>query len=476
MRDFVLLYVNGRQYQLRGSEVFWSLADFLRRKLRLTGTKVVCSEGDCGTCTVLCGKLVDGQVQYQTLLACIRFVYQLDGCHIVTVEGIESHGNLTAVQESMVRCHGSQCGFCTPGFVLAITGILEREPPISSTAWRDGLTGNLCRCTGYAPILEAAEELKQAAHERLGDLYPDRDMVQNIGAHTTDTIAISSPANGQPSRQLFSPTTIDECVRLYAQYPTATLVAGGTDLGVQINKGSFTPEILIDLNRISALTDVFGTEKQLILGSRATWTQVLQLCQTRLPEFAKILRVFGSPHIRHVGTVGGNIFNASPIADSLPFFLIAEASLELLGPDGPRTVPLNDFYTGYKKFNQKPGELLISVKVPIPQPNQTIGLYRVARRRDLDIATFTAGIMLQREGDEIRQARVAFGAVGPNVLRARQTEQYLTGKPFTTDTMRGAGNVAIQEISPISDVRGSAQYRQLLTKNTFLKFYYEQIH
>ena len=171
MRDFVLLYVNGRQYQLRGSEVFWSLADFLRRKLRLTGTKVDCSEGDCGTCTVLCGKLVDGEVQYQTLLACIRFVYQLDGCHIVTVEGIESHGNLTAVQESMVRCHGSQCGFCTPGFLIVSKALLDENPEPTRDEIKCAIEGNLCRCTGYQQIVDAVE--MAAEMKRSGVNTPD---------------------------------------------------------------------------------------------------------------------------------------------------------------------------------------------------------------------------------------------------------------------------------------------------------------
>ena len=472
MRNYVLLYVNGRRYQVTGNDVFLSLSDYVRCKLRMTGTKVVCSEGDCGSCTVLCGRRYDDRLQYQAVLSCIQFVYQLDGCHVVTIEGLHLNESQTALQKSMVRCHGSQCGFCTPGFVVAMTGLLEQQTDLDISQWREGLTGNLCRCTGYTPILEAGRTMDVAAHRHMEQLYPSHNVVDDARRHATDCIAIQT--EGAHRRQLFSPTTVCECVQLYAEHPDAKLVAGGTDVGVQVNKGLIAPDVVIELNRIDELTSIQVDDDFLVMGSRASWTKVMQRCQDLLPELARILSVFGSPQIRHVGTVGGNIINASPIADSLPFLLIAGAELEMAGPDGPRCVPMNEFYTGYKQLDKRRSELLVRVRVPLPRPHQTVRLYRVARRRDLDFATFTAGILMERDNAVIRHTRIALGAVGPTVLRARQTESYLTGKRFQEETMRAAGEIAVSEISPISDVRGSAEYRYQLTKNTFLKFYHEQ--
>ena len=207
---------------------------------------------------------------------------------------------------------------------------------------------------------------------------------------------------------------------------------------------------------------------------RATWTELLALCEKEVPQFAEILSVFGSPQIRHVGTIGGNIINASPIADSTPFLFVAEAELELAGPSGRRKVNINNFYQGYKKFDLKPDELLASIRIPLPQPNELLRLFKVTRRRDLDISTFTAAVRLRLDGDTISQAAVSYGAVGPTVLRLRKTEQFLTGKPFTEETMDQAGEQAINEITPISDVRGSADYRYQLARNVLLKLYHEQ--
>jgi xanthine dehydrogenase small subunit len=236
--------------------------------------------------------------------------------------------------------------------------------------------------------------------------------------------------------------------------------------------------VFLDLNRVAALEGVaIEVDEQgetLVAGARATWTEIEEACRDTVPEFHSIVSIFGSPQIRHVGTIGGNIINASPIADSLPFLFVAGATLELQSHDGTRTVYINDFYQGYKKFDLRPGELLTRVRVPLPSSGDMLRLVKVSRRRDLDIATFTAAILMRLEGDEIAEARLAFGAVGPTILRPRRTEEFLRGKPFSEATMRAAGDVAVGEITPISDVRGSAEYRYQLTRNVLLKFYHEQ--
>lgn len=477
MRDHVLLYINGRRHHVSANDCFSSLSEFLRLRLGLVGTKIVCSEGDCGSCTVLVGRPDNGRFYYRPVDSCIQWMFQLDGTHVVSVEGLRTGSQLTPVQEAMIQCHGSQCGYCTPGFVVATTGLLERHDRLREEDLRYGLTGNLCRCTGYVPIVDAGLELDPAAVTHMNELYPPEAMLAEFETTAGDALSIKASAHGR-TRQFFGPTSVETAVEVMSKHPEAKVVAGATDVGVQLNKGVIDPDVFLDLNRVAALEGVaIEVDEQgetLVAGARATWTEIEEACRDAVPEFHGIVSIFGSPQIRHVGTIGGNIINASPIADSLPFLFVAGATLELQSRDATRTVDINDFYQGYKKFDLRPGELLTRVRVPLPSSGDMLRLVKVSRRRDLDIATFTAAILMRLEGDEIAEARLAFGAVGPTILRARRTEEFLRGKPFSETTMRAAGDVATGEITPISDVRGSAEYRYQLTRNVLLKFYHEQ--
>ncbi|HEY4232806.1 MAG TPA: FAD binding domain-containing protein [Lacipirellulaceae bacterium] len=477
MRDHLILAINGRRHQIGAGDCFRSLSDFLRLRLGLVGTKIVCSEGDCGSCTVLIGRRVDNRLEYRSVDSCIQWMFQLDGTHIVTVEGLSRDGRLTPVQKSMIECHGSQCGFCTPGFVVAMTGLLEQRKVLSDEDLRHGLTGNLCRCTGYVPIVDAGLALDVDAVQCVNDVYPPTAILSDLVDLSNESIAVESNSGGR-RRQFFGPASLAEALAILRDHPQAKVVAGATDVGVQLNKGVIDPDVFVDLNRVAELTGVaveFGDEHDvLIAGARATWTEIEEVCHAAAPEFEKIVSIFGSPQIRHVGTIGGNIINASPIADSLPFLFVAEAELELASAAGSRTVPITEFYQGYKKFDLRLGELLTRVRVPLPCPTDLFRLFKVSRRRDLDISTFTAAILMRLEDDTIAEARIAYGAVGPTVIRARKTEAFLIGKVFAESTMHAAGSVAIGEITPISDVRGSADYRFQLTRNVLLKFYHEQ--
>jgi xanthine dehydrogenase small subunit len=482
MRDHLLLYINGRRHQITGGDALLSLSDYLRLRAGLTGTKIVCSEGDCGSCTVLIGRPDDDRLRYRPIDSCIQWMFQLDSTHIVTVEGLQPtsgdcNGHLTPVQSAMVECHGSQCGFCTPGFVVAMHGLLEEDATKGDVDWRQGLTGNLCRCTGYVPILDAGAQLDAASTKRINEMYPAEPILRDFAASTTESPAIEATGGGR-TRRYFGPTTLAEAIGVLGKYPKAKIVAGATDVGVQLNKGVIDPDVFLDLNRVAELQgatiEAYGDSQTLVAGARTTWTEIEPLVRDTVPEFQRIVAIFGSPQIRHAGTIGGNIINASPIADSLPFLTVAEAELELHGPQGPRVVPINGFYQGYKKFDLRPGELLTRVRIPLPSPGDLLRLVKVSRRRDLDIATFTAAIWMRLNGDKIADARLAFGAVGPVVIRARRTEDFLRGKPFDEPTMRAAGDVAVSEITPISDVRGSDQYRYQLTRNVLVKFYLEQ--
>ena len=473
MRDQVLLHINGCPHQVASRQALLSLSDFLRHELGLVGTKIVCSEGDCGACTVLIGRVRDGRLQYQSVDSCIQFMFQLDGTHVVSVEGLSPDGQLSAVQQAMVDCHGSQCGFCTPGFVVAMAGMLEERERLDEAEMRYGLTGNLCRCTGYIPIIEAGAALDDQAHRRLEELYPSAPMLAEFAKTAGDPIELSATC-GDRQHLLFSPVDVDSAVDFLGAHPEASIVAGATDLGVRINKTHAVPETILDLNRLTELEGVSVAADRLVLGARASWTAVEEACQSLVPQFHEIVTLFGSPQIRNVGTIGGNIINASPIADSLPFLYVMDAELELTSSRGARLVNINDFYRGYKQLDLEPGELLTRVIVPLPAEDELLRLYRVSRRRDLDIASFTAAIRLRLDGNSIATAAIAYGAVGPTIIRARQTEDFLRGQPFTEATMRRAGELAVDEVSPISDVRGSADYRYQLTRNVLLKFYHEQ--
>ncbi|MFO0791214.1 MAG: FAD binding domain-containing protein [Pirellulales bacterium] len=474
MLDHVLIWVNGRRREVRGREAFLSLSDYLRRVMGLVGTKIVCSEGDCGACSVLIGRLAadGGHLVYRPVDSCIQFLFQLDGTHIVTIEGLGGEQNPSSVQQAMIEHHGSQCGYCTPGFVVAMTGLLEEREQLDEPAMRCGLTGNLCRCTGYSPIFESGRHIDVAQHERVEQRFPSAAFIAEINQRRELPIDVRAEWDGE-THSFTSPPNLEGALKALDANPKATIVAGATDIGVRINKSLTVPAAILDLNRVGELAAIDRENDTLVLGSRTSWTAIEEICCDLAPEFHKIVKVFGAPQIRHVGTIGGNIANASPIADSLPFLHVMEAVLELVSTAGKREVNINNFYQGYKKFDLRPGELIARVRVPLPADEELLKLYKISRRRDLDIASFTAGIRLQLNGDSIANAAIAFGAVGPIVIRARKTEAFLRGQPFTEDTMRTAGDVAVSEVTPISDVRGAADYRYQLTRNILLKFFYE---
>jgi xanthine dehydrogenase small subunit len=474
MLDHLLVWINGRRHEVRGPEAFLSLSDYLRRVCGLTGTKIVCSEGDCGACSVLIGRAADdgSRLVYRPVDSCIQFMFQLDGTHIVTVEGLGGEAEPSAVQRAMIECHGSQCGFCTPGFVVAMTGLLEERDELDESAMRCGLTGNLCRCTGYTSIIDAGRQIDLTQHHRAEELYPSEHMLSEFAGRRG--LPIEVRAEWDEQEHLFiSPPNLDAALESLGSHSDATIVAGATDIGVRINKSLSIPGKILDLNRVDELGGVAVDNGELVLGSRASWTAIEEVCKKAVPEFYKIVSVFGAPQIRHVGTIGGNIANASPIADSLPFLHVMDAMLELRSTGGTRQVNINDFYKGYKKFDLQPGELITKVRVPLPAENELLRLYKVSRRRDLDISSFTGAIRLRLDGESIAEVAIALGAVGPTVVRARKTEAFLRGRTLDEENMRLAGDVAVAEVTPISDVRGAADYRYQLTRNILLKFFHD---
>jgi xanthine dehydrogenase small subunit len=472
MRDHVRFYLNGRPHTVRGGAAFASLTEYLRAGQRLVGTKVVCAEGDCGACTVLVGRVTDGKVRYLPVDACIQFLYQLDGTHVITVEGLTRNDELHPVQQALVDHHGSQCGYCTPGIVMALAGWAADGVPADPAAARIALTGNLCRCTGYLPILDAAAALSVSSVAGLSEAGPGSmtPATEDLRSLTAEPLKIT---DGR--RSFFAPTTLDDAVAFKAKYPDAVIVAGATELGVLRNKKDFEPPTLLSLARIPGLGVMSYADGRIVFGANVTWAQVERAVREPLPEFHRIVERFGSPQIRNVATLVGNVAHGSPIADSLGLFSVMDAELELVSVRGTRRRSINGFYTGYKQKDLAADELIVRVALPLPAAGERLRLYKVSRRFDLDIATFGAAIRVRERDGVIGRAAVAYTGVAPTVVRLPATETFLRGRPFEEATFREAGRIARSEVRPISDVRGERQFREQLAENILAKFYFDEM-
>ncbi|HVS65433.1 MAG TPA: FAD binding domain-containing protein [Thermoanaerobaculia bacterium] len=508
MRNHLLFSVNGARQRVEGDDARLPLSTFLRERLRLTGTKVVCAEGDCGACSVLVARessagASGGPLDWQPIDACITFLHQVDGCHLMTVEGVpfgdgEADGEpgaersasrdpyLHPVQTAMIERFGSQCGFCTPGFVVTLAAMAERARQrgaerLEPAATRRGLTGNLCRCTGYLQILEAAEAVPVACCPPL-DAVLDRRLRAELALAAGEEVRIEAPGShdGAPGDSepagdwVYLPTSLEAASAALAADPRARPIAGATDLGVQHNKGRLEPGPLVQLGpRIPGFDRVEIAGGRLRAAAGATWTSLLEAVRDEVPQLAEILERFGAPQIRNLGTIGGNLANASPIADSLPFLYVMGAELELVGPGGRRRLPIEAFYRGYKEIDLGRGELIAAIEVPLPEPGEVLRLRKLSRRFDLDISSVTAAFHLSFAGDRIDRARIAFGGVGPTVLRAPRAEVALAGHVLDLELARRAGRIARAEVTPITDVRGSEEYRARLVERLFVELAYE---
>lgn len=468
MRDYVLIYVNGQRHEVRGERAFTSLSNFLRYDIGLTGTKVVCAEGDCGSCSVLLGRPGEASIVYKSVTSCIQFLYQLDSTHVVTIEGLKYDGKLNPVQEAFVKCQGAQCGFCTPGFVVAMCGMREQQEPLTEQSLRAGLMGNLCRCTGYEAIVKSGLEVDGEQVRRIDQLYPQSPILHDLRVASRERVIIKTETH-----EFRKPATVRQAAQFKSTNPDCMVIAGGTDLGVQINKGVRDPKIVMSLAGLAELNGIVLDDGALFCGALATLGDIERRIEHLCPELGRMLWRHGSPLIRNAGTLAGNIANGSPIGDTMPALFVLNGIVELAGLSGTRRVNINDFYTGYRKSVMKEDELITLVIIPLPGPNDALRLYKVSKRHDLDISTFAAAFWMRRENGVISDIRIAYGGVGPVIYRLRKTEAALIGKPFSESEFESVAEVARGEISPISDVRGDAEYRNLLAENMLRKFYFD---
>jgi xanthine dehydrogenase small subunit len=466
-RDYILVFINGKKYCVRNKNAFIALSDFLRYNNSLCGTKIVCAEGDCGSCTVVCGTIKNNKIDYRIINSCIKYVYQLDGKHIITVEGLKDNENLNPIQESMIKNHGAQCGFCTPGFIVGITDLYNKVselPDINHI--KNYLTGNLCRCTGYEPITKAVLDTDFNKLRKFEEIYNSDKIINEYKKVKDIPIHIK-----YEEKEFYSPLSIEEACIIKNNNPNIKIISGGTDLGVQFNKKFRKIEKIMSLSLIN-FEEIKKENNQIHVSPHITLSELEDFIKNDIPEFYKILNVFGSPQIKNSGTIIGNIANASPIADTLPFLFVTESLIELTSTKGKRLININKFYKGYKKYDLNDDEIITKVIINIPISN--VKLYKVSKRKDLDISTFTAAFSYSLDNyNNITDIKIAFGGVGPVVVRLYETEKYLKGKKFDVENIVNSSNIAISEITPISDVRGSKNFRLRLAKNIFLKFFYE---
>ncbi|MES2608747.1 MAG: xanthine dehydrogenase small subunit [Pseudomonadota bacterium] len=456
-----------------------TLLEVLREDMGCTGTKEGCGEGDCGACTVVLGEERHGKLHYSAVNSCIRLAHSVDGMALWTVEDlaedplirpngpagtVEKPITLHPAQEAMVQCHGSQCGFCTPGFVMSLFGMYQNHvcqgQPITRELAQEELSGNLCRCTGYRPILEAAQQMAALPRVAVDEAQLLHQLTQ-----------LQPPA--PDGTAYLAPTTLAALLAARAAHPGAQVVAGCTDVGLWVTKMHKQYAQVLDVTRAAELLQLHGDAHQITIGAAVSLTDAFAALTRQWPQLHSFATRFAGLPVRNSGTLGGNVANGSPIGDSMPLLIALRAQIVLASTRGERTLSLEDLYTGYRQNVMAADELLVRIVVPRPGVTEALRAYKISKRFDDDISAVCLVVNLDIEAGVVRRASIGAGGVAATPARARQTEAALTGQPWSAETVQRAADALQAEFSPISDMRASGAYRRTVLASLLQRFWLE---
>ncbi|PTS91769.1 MULTISPECIES: xanthine dehydrogenase small subunit [unclassified Caulobacter] len=455
--------LDGVPQAVDGADPTRTVLEHLRGTLRRTGTKEGCAEGDCGSCTVLVGEQAGDGVAWRAVNSCIQFLPMLHGKALVTVESLARDGALHPVQQAMVDRHGSQCGFCTPGIVMSLYGKAVRAQG-SEAPPAEMLAGNLCRCTGYSPILEVARDVIREAGPQvdLSEVTDDEPLA----------LAYADPVSGL-TRRWFAPRSLDQLAQLASDHPEAVIVAGATDVGLWVTKLRKPLETLIDIGQIAELRRTETVDGGVWIGAGVRYVDAMETLTALYPDLGRMMRRLGSTQVRNSGTIGGNIANGSPIGDMPPALIAAGATLVLNCGGARRRMPLEAFFLDYGRQDRRPGEFVEAVIVPQPQPDLVFKVFKLSKRFDQDISAVCGAFALTFDDGVVASARIAFGGMAGTPKRAAGCEAGLVGQPWTEAAVEAAMAALEADFTPLSDMRASAAYRMLTARNMLRKVFLE---
>ena len=452
----VRFLLNGTAHEAPSVVPTMTVLDYLRGEAGLRGTKEGCAEGDCGACTVAVVR--HGSTRAEAVNACLYTVGQLDGARIMTVEGLSGRDETPdPVQQAMISCHASQCGFCTPGFVMALWALRQESVTPDDDAIHEALAGNLCRCTGYRPIVEAARQACRNAP-------PDRETPDGTMPAPQESLAIGKAI-------WLAPVTLDALLTLKRSHSEALLLAGGTDVGLQFSKERRHAAVTISTSHVREMRLLKETPDALHIGGAVTISEALPACEQAWPALGAIMRRFGSRQIRNVATVAGNLANASPIGDLAPCLMALNAELDLAGPDGERSLPVEEFFCAYRRTALGDTEVIARIRIPRPADGTIFRAWKISKRHDQDISAVIGAFRVVLRNGLIVDMRIAFGGMAAVPARALETERALVGRTWSENTMRDAGRAMERDFSPIDDQRASAAYRLRVAANLLVRLY-----